>query len=215
MGARKTILATGETYHIFNHSVQGIPIFRGQRECNLFLEAMKFYLQPKPPTRFSIYRVSRDRFPIKLDSKLVTIINFCLMPNHFHFTLRQEMGKGIRRFIQRLTNSFAHYFSVKYKNKGPVFEGNFKAVHVETDEQLIHLSRYIHLNPVTSYLVEEIQDYPYSSYKMHLDKKLSEFVDPSLVLSHFSSSKKYQKFVLDQKDYQRTLGKIKHLSLER
>ena len=214
MGARKTILATGEIYHIFNHSVQGIPIFRGQRECNLFLEAMKFYLQPKPPTRFSIYRVSKDRFPIKLNLKLVTIINFCLMPNHFHFTLRQEMEKGIRRFIQRLTNSFAHYFSVKYKNKGAVFEGNFKAVHVETDEQLFHLSRYIHLNPVTAYLVEKPENYPYSSYQVYLGDEKSEIVNPSLILTHFASPKKYQEFVADQKDYQRVLGKIKHLFLE-
>ena len=214
MGARRTILATGEIYHIFNHSVQGIPIFRGQRENEIFIEAMKFYLQSKPPTRFSIYRTSRERFPIKLNKKLVTVIGYCLMPNHFHFILRQEVEEGIRKFIQRLANSFAHYFSVKHKNRGPVFEGNFKAVRVESDEQLIHLSRYIHLNPVTAFLVEKPEDYPYSSYRIYLDKEKSEMVDPSLVMAHFSGSKEYQEFVLDQKDYQRSLGRIKHLSLE-
>lgn len=215
MGLRKTILAIGEIYHIFNHSVQGIPIFKGKRECSIFLEATKFYLQPKPPTKFALYRKNKERYPIKLDKKLVTIINFCLMPNHFHITLRQESKDGIRKFIQRLTNSFAHYFSIKYKNKGPVFEGNFKAVRVEADEQLIHLSRYIHLNPVTAYLVEKPEDYPYSSYRIYLGKEKSEIVDSSPVLAHFSSPKKYEKFVLDQKDYQRKLERIKHLALER
>lgn len=214
MALRKTILATGEVYHILNHSVQGIPIFKGKREMNIFLEATEYYLQEKPPARFSIYRTSRDRFPIDLNKKLATIINFCIMPNHFHFTLRQEKENGIRQFIQRLSNSFAHYFSVKYKNRGPVFEGNFKAIRVGTDELLIHLSRYIHLNPVTAYLVENPEDYLYSSYNTYLGKESSDFVDPSLVLDQFSSPEDYREFVLSRKDYQRELEKIKHLLLE-
>ncbi|MBI5452267.1 transposase [Candidatus Gottesmanbacteria bacterium] len=214
MGLRKTILATGETYHIYNRSVAGIPIFRGDRECKLFLEAVKFYLQPDPPTRFSIFRTSKERFPIKLDSQLVTIISFSLMPNHYHFILRQEQENGIKKFIQRLTNSFAHYFVRKYRKSGHVFEGNFKAVHIETNEQLVHLSRYIDLNPVTAYLVEEPDDYPYSSYQVYMEKESLEIVDPSLVLSQFSTRNDYKKFVLDQKDYQRRLEEIKHLTLE-
>lgn len=214
MGLRKTALVTGETYHVLNRSVQGMPIFKGRRENALFLEAMKFYLQPNPPTKFSRYRINRDKFPIKLEKRLVTIINFCLMPNHFHFTLRQEEERGIRRFIQRLTNSFAHYFSIKYQNRGPVFEGNFRAVHIGTDEQLLHLSRYIHLNPVSSYLVENPEDYPYSSYRLYLRKATSDIINSSLVLGQFSSTEKYQQFVLSRKDDQRELEKIKHLTLE-
>lgn len=214
MGLRKTILATKETYHIFNHSIAGIPIFKGQREYEMFLEAMKFYLQPNPPTKFSIYRTSKENFPIKLDSTLVKIICFCIMPNHFHFILRQEIDNGIRQFIQRLSNSFAHYFTIKNKKRGHVFEGNFKAIRVETDEQLLHLSRYIHLNPVTAYLANNPQDYPYSSYAVYLGKESSGIVDPSPVLNHFSSTNKYIDFVLSQKDYQRALDKIKHLLLE-
>lgn len=214
MAHRKVILATGEIYHIFNHSVYSIPIFKGQRECNLFIEAMKFYLQPKPPTKFSIFRISRNSFPLKLNEKLVTIINYCLMPNHFHFTLRQERDRGIRQYIQRLLTSFAHYFNIKYKKRGPVFEGNFKAVRVENDEQLLHLSRYIHLNPVTAYLVEKLEDYPYSSYLNYLGKRNSEIIDPSLVLRQFSSPKKYEEFVMVQKDHQRNLNEIKHLIIE-
>lgn len=147
MAHRKTILVNKEIYHIFNHSVQGMPIFRGKRECSLFLDAIRFYLSQKPPTKFSLYRVSREKFPFKIENKLVSVINYCLMPNHFHFTLQQEQENGIRKFIQRLLTSFAHYFNVKYKQRGPVFEGNFKAVRVEDNEQLIHLSRYSILIP--------------------------------------------------------------------
>lgn len=214
MGLRKTILATGETYHIFNHSVQGMPIFTGNRECTLFLEALKYYLQPNPPTRFSIYRTSRSRFPINLESRLVIIFCFCLMPNHFHLLLRQEKDDGIKQLIQKISNSFAHYFCLKYKKRGHIFEGNFKAVRVETEEQLLHLSRYIHLNPVTAYLVENPEDYSYSSYRIYCGNELSDFIDTAPILSHFSSPVKYKEFILTQKDYQRTLAGIQHLLLE-
>lgn len=214
MSRRKILFATGEIYHVFNHSVAGIPIFKGARESEIFLEAIKFYLQPKPPTKFSIYRKSRPSFPINLDQKLVTIINYCLMPNHFHLTLRQEMESGIKQFLHRISNSFAHYYCIKYKKRGHVFEDKFKAVRVETEEQLIHLSRYIHLNPVTSYLVEKPEDYPYSSYAVYLGLKESDIIDPSLILKNFSSKRKYHEFTMAQKDYQRTLNEIKHLVFE-
>jgi putative transposase len=214
MAARKTILATGETYHVLNRSIQGIPIFKGERECKIFLEAMEFYLQPNPLIKFSLYRTSRDRVSVDLRQKLVTIINYCIMPNHFHFTLRQEDENGIKKFIQRLSNSFAHYFNIKYKNRGSLFEGKFKAIWIENEEQLVHLSRYIHLNPVSSYLVEKPQDYLFSSYEAYLANKNSGVIDPTPVLKCFSSAKKYREFIQDQKDYQRRLEKIKHLALE-
>lgn len=213
MALRKTILANGQIYHIFNRSVRSLPIFKGKKDYSLFLETMQYYLQSDPPLRFALYRVQKNKYPINLQSKIVTVINYCFMPTHFHFTLKQEQEDGIRQFIQRLTNSFAHYYNIKYKSKGPVFEGNFKAVRVVTDEQLIHLSRYIHLNPVTNYLVEKPEEYPYSSYLIYIGKEKSTIIDPSLILDKISKEN-YQKFVLDQIDYQRKLDLIKHLIKE-
>lgn len=214
MPRRNIFFAPREFYHIFNHSVASIPIFKGTREKEIFLDCMKFYIQVKPPTKFSTYRKSRQSFPINLNQRVITIINYCLMPNHFHFTLQEEIEGGIKQFIQRLSNSFAHYFNLKYKKRGHVFEDKFKATHIDTEEQLVHLSRYIHLNPVTAYLVERPEDYPYSSYKIYLGKESSDIIDPSPILNNFSSKTKYQEFVLSQKDYQRTLDEIKHLLLE-
>ena len=207
-------MATGQIYHIFNRSVQEIPIFAKARDFNIFLETAAYYLQPKPPVRFSFYRRNKKKYSINLNEKLVTVFTYCLMSNHFHFLLRQEKKEGIRKFIQRLTNSYAHYFSIKYKNRGPVFEGNFKAVRVESDEQLVHLSRYIHLNVVTAYLVERPEDYSYSSYQDYLKGKNTPFLDVEFILSHFKSPKDYEKFVLAQKDYQRELDRIRYLLLE-
>lgn len=215
MALRKTILATGEVYHILNRSVQKLPIFQGKRECNFFLEAMEYYLQVEPPVKFSLYKTNKDRFSIKKDDNfLVSVIAYCLMPNHFHLILKQLAEEGIKKYIQRLTNSFAHYYSKKYESSGHLFGGNFKAVHVGSDEQLWHLSRYLHLNPVSGYLVENPEDYPFSSYGIYLGEKKSNFVDPSLVMENFSSPGKYKSFVEDRKDYQRVLEEIKRLTLE-
>ncbi len=214
MSQRKTILATGEYYHIYNRSVQRLPIFNGKLECNQFLESVGYYLQSNPLVKFSTYRKNRDRYPIILEDKIVTVVNYCLIPNHFHFTLQQNVDGGIREFISKVSNSYAHYFNVKNKNTGPVFENNFQAVHIETNEQLIHLSVYIHLNSVTSYLVEKPEDYLYSSYRAYIGLEKSEIINPAIVLNQFSSIEDYKKLVMEQKEYQRIRDKIKHLILE-
>lgn len=214
MPRRRVKLVNGEFYHIFNRATFDLPIFAKKRDANLFLEAMEFYLQPNPPTRFSIYRKNRNSYKLNLEEKLVTIINYCLMPNHFHLTVRQELENGVQKFIQRLTNSYAHYFAFKYDKRGHIFEDKFKAIHIETNEQLIHLSRYIHLNPVTRFIVENPQDYTFSSYRIYLGKESLRFIDPIPVMNDFSSAKKYKEFVESQKDYQKALARIKHLTLE-
>lgn len=214
MPPRKVILATGETYHIFNRSLRQIPIFTNKREFDLFLMAARYYLQVGHPVKFSLYRQQSSKYEIDLSKKLVKIIAYCLMPNHFHFILTQMEEEGIKTFIHRLATSYSHYFNLKYKQKGSVFESKFKALRVETQEQLIHLSRYIHLNPVTNFLVEDPKKYDYSSYKIYLGKQKSDFINPSGVMADFSSPKLYEQFVLNQKDYQRELERIKHLMLE-
>lgn len=215
MPYRKVILTTGEFYHVFSRSVRGIPIFENQKDAQLFIEAMEFYLAPNPPFRFSIYRKRRRSTDLKALTKdpLVKVINYSLMPNHFHFSLFQNKDKGIQTYMQRLLNSFSHYSNIKNQQKGPLFESPFKVVRIETEEQLLHLSRYIHLQAVTGYLVEDPKDYPYSSYLAYLGKERS-FIEPSPVLSCFSSPKEYKEFVLARKEYQRELEKIKHLLLE-
>ena len=214
MGLRKIILLEGEVYHIFNKSCYDIPLFKNKKEFSLFLETVRFYLQPQPPVKFSKYRKNRKRYPFDLSKRLVTVICFCLMPNHFHFLLKQEVKDGIKKFIQRVCNSYSHYFNSKYQTGGSLFKGNFKAVRVENDTQLLHLSRYIHLNPVTAYLVNHPEDYFFSSYLEYIGERKSDFLDPSLVLDQFSSTRDYKEFVLSRKDYQRELERIKHLLIE-
>lgn len=172
MPAREIILAIGETYHIFNRSLHYVPLFTNKREFSLFLMATRYYLQLDPPVKFSLYRQQPNKYELDFSKTLVRIIAYCLMPDHYHFILTQTEKEGIKKFIHRLSTSYSCYFNLRHDQKGPVFETKFKAVRIQSQDQLIHLSRYIHLNPVTSFLIEDPSEYDYSSYKIYLKRKV-------------------------------------------
>lgn len=221
MPYRKIVLANNEIYHVVNRSVAQIPIFEGIRDYQRALEVIDFYRRVKPSLSFSHYKrlpkEEKERFYENLKKKkhLVEILTFCLMPNHFHFLLRQNKDGGISTFMRTLQNSYARYFNTKYKRAGALFQSMFKAVRIETDEQLIHVSRYIHLNPVSAYLIEinDLEDYPWSSFPIYLGKSKELFINPNSILSHFKSKSVYKEFVFDQADYQRKLQRIKNFNL--
>ena len=111
-------------------------------------------------------------------------------------------------FLSQISNSYTKYFNTKYKRIGPLFQGAFKAVLVENEEQLIHLSRYIHLNPVVSQITKSLDDYPWSSYHEYM--RGDEFLcSIRLVLKLFPSKEKYKQFLENQVDYGIALENIK------
>lgn len=223
MPGRKIPLVNGQVYHIFNRSIDRKPIFIHQKTSQRAIDALSFYRFADVPVRLSYFLIWPEERKTQLFRQLeknkdylVRIICFSLMPNHFHLLLLQEKEEGISKFVAQFQNSFTRYLNTKHKRKGHLFEGQFGAVRVETDKQLVHLSRYIHLNPYTSYVVRNINDllsYPYSSFREYLGE-VSGFCDKDMVLSQFKDEKRYKKFVFDQADYQRELERIKHLILE-
>jgi putative transposase len=212
MGLRKITLATGEIYHIYNRCSKG-DIFTHKQEVKTFLAAVWYYLQITPPVKFSIYKKQPDNYRLSLKKTLVDIYAYCLMPNHFHFILKQNTDKGIQFFMQRLSGSYSHYYNLRNNKRGMLFDSFFKAKRIENQEQLTHLSRYIHLNPVTSFLVEDPIYYEYSSYQNYLGLKNNQYLSSLPVMANFTPDS-YKLFVLDRKDYQRELATIKHLSFE-
>lgn len=135
------------------------------------------------------------------------------MPNHFHFLIKQLKEKGISIFLSQLSNSYTKYFNVKYGRIGPLLQGAFKAVRIETDEQLVHVSRYIHLNPVVSGIVKLPEEYTWSSYQEYI-QQAPFFCSIEEVMGLFKSPRKYRKFVEDQIDYASKLELIKHHLLD-
>lgn len=208
--SREVILAEGEVYHIFNRGIEGRKTFRNNRDYQRFLETVDYYQFESPPVRFSFSK-KEIRKKTREGKKLVEIVAFCLVPNHFHFILKQLLKDGISIFMSKVANSYTKYFNIKNKRRGPLFEGVFKAVRIETDEQLIHVSRYIHLHPLTCYLVKDLKKWGFSSYPEYLGLRKIKLSSPDLVLSLFKDLWKYERFVLDQVDYARELEKIKDL----
>lgn len=216
MSYRATIFSNNQYYHIFNRGVEKRTVFLDKRDYDRFIETMVYYQEIKPLCRFSFKK--RDIFlnspPVK-SNKQVEIISYILMPSHFHFILQQISNNGIPNFISKLENSYTKYFNTRHKRIGPLFQGNFKAKRVEDDEQLLHLSRYIHLNPLTDYLVKDLKRYVYSSYPEFLDVSENNICNKEVILSLFKTKAKYEKFVLDQEDYGRKIKEIERLiSLE-
>ncbi|MBI2012076.1 transposase [Candidatus Daviesbacteria bacterium] len=203
----------GEYYHLFNRGLQKQIIFNDQRDYKRFIQAFFYYQIQNPKPKLSLYKQSKI-FPMDTTKKIVDILCFCLMPNHFHLLVKQIKDGGISEFMRRFTHSYTKYHNLKHNHQGPVFQGMFKAVRVETDEQLIHLSRYIHLNPLVSFLVKNLDFYTWSSYHSFLNSNNIYPLAKEEILKFFAKPEDYKQFVMDQAEYGKTLEQIKHLIID-
>lgn len=205
---RKIPLVTNHIYHVFNRGVNKNEIFFSEKDYKRFTLAARHYIAKN--SKFSYDKPNSD--PVSAASKSkVEILAYCLMPNHFHFLIKQLDDNGITSYMRRFMNSYVHYVNIKYKRVGPLFQGRFKGVLIESDQQLLHVSRYIHLNPLVSDLVASLDDYLWSSYFTYTQNREDGLCNPDLILSSFKTKKDYKQFVLDQKDYARSLEKLKHV----
>ena len=223
---RKVIFANGEIYHVFNRGVEKRPTFTNKKELGRAITTLNYYQFVQPPIKLSRFLTLPESQKVALvdriettHKKLVEILSYCVMPNHFHFLLKQVTENGISIFTANFTNSYTRYFNSKEERVGPLFQGLFKAVRIESDEQLIHVSRYIHLNPVSSFLIkdEDLERYEWSSYPEYIHSSHGSFISMEQILSFFPKKRahiKYREFVLDQIDYAKTLEQIKHLIME-
>lgn len=201
----------GHIYHIYNRGVQKHPIFFDNWDRGRFLEALQYYQFSGPKPRFSIFRKTKI-YRTELKDPLVKIVAYCLMPNHFHLLIQQISEGGITEFVSKLSNSYTKYINTKYDFVGPLLQGEFKAVLVESDEQLMHVNRYIHLNPVSALMVRDLTGYKWSSYPEYIDDNHSKICYPDPVLELFPSKEKYKEFIKDQSDYILSLESIlKHV----
>lgn len=205
----------GEYYHLFNRGSDKRPLFLQPRDYKRLQQTFYYYQFIGPKPRFSIFTKSQlSSFKPSADKKLVDIICFCLMPNHFHFLVKQLKTNGISIFMSQISNSYTKYFNTKYKRIGPLLQGSYKGVWIENDEQFIHVSRYIHLNPVVGGIAKKLDDYLWSSYHEYVNND-AHACTINDILGFFPSPKAYKKFLEDQIDYGRCLEVIKnHLTDE-
>lgn len=204
MAARNSIkdYVPDSYYHIYNRGVEKRNIFLDPQDFAVFLSYLKIYLEPKDKTNlFSILSSPKSSGLEKSKAlKLLNLKNFyqeinihcyALLPNHFHFLLHQTSVDGIDRFMNALGVRYSGYFNHKYHRVGPLFQGVYKAVSVTTDEQLLHLSRYIHLNPFTwlEHHLNKRQEihFPFSLPE-YLKERKTSWIKTEQILGFFNKS---------------------------
>jgi len=204
---RKIKFAPGFYYHLCNRSNDEQPIFLDERDYARFLFFILFCQAPvsffnisRQTSYFvkhSVFNISKTTLSAVLAKRQVGLNAFAIMPNHFHLLVQERVGGGISRYLQRIQNGYAKYFNTKYRKRGHLFQGSFRAIPVETDEQLLYLSAYIHRNPrgITEWKGKELK-YPWSSYQDCAQKnRWDELLQPSIFLKQFDNAKSYQRFV--------------------
>ena len=219
---RKLVFANNEYYHVYNRGIDRRVTFTNKREYERALDLLWFYQYATIPHRYSRFieteSTLQQRYLDKMKSsgKLVEVVSYCLMPNHFHLLLKQRQENGIATYIANFINAYSKYFNKKYQRTGALFQGVFKAVYVESEEQLVHLTRYIHLNPVASSLITSVQlsTFPWSSHSNYVSRTKSDIIDGDTISMIHSLVPDYERFIGDQISYAKELEKIKHMTFE-
>jgi len=208
-------IVTGEIYHVYSRSIAEYKVFNNDSEYLRMKETLNYYKINKPIVKFSQHKDKNTKESEIVQhnvKELVKIVCYCIMPTHIHLALKQLTDRGISLFIGNVLNSYSRYFNIKHNRRGPLWERRFKEVLIQTDEQLLHLTRYIHLNPVTAYIVNNPEDWKWSSYQEYIDGDKNNISNCGDVLD--IKPKRYKKFVEDRILYQRELAKIKEIVLE-
>jgi putative transposase len=209
-------VVTGEIYHIYSKSIAEYKIFNDDFEYSRMREVIKYYKTERPFVSFSRFKernMQIEQLEADVDVKgLIQIICYCIMPTHIHLVLKQLKDKGISVFMSNALNSYSRYFNIKHNRKGPLWESSFKKVLVESDAQLLHLTRYIHLNPVTAYIVNNPKNWKWSSYEEYISGNKDGICRYEDVLD--IKPEIYKEFAEDRIFYQRELARIKNIMLE-
>lgn len=213
MPFRSTPFANEYFYHLFNRGVEKRITFQDSRDYTHFLKILNYYQFSGPKPSYS--RATEDHLKdVENHEKIVEIICYCLMPNHFHLLIKQLKDGGVSEFMRKIGDGYTRYFNTRYNRVGPLFQGIYKAVAIETDEQFVHVSRYIHLNPLVSGLTKDLKIYQWSSYPDYIGIRNGKLVNKQEILGFFKGPQEYEKFVLDQYSYALDLERIKHQLLD-
>ena len=174
MSSRNEVFKQGSFFHIYN---------RGCNKNKIFFEEDNYtYLLRKIKNFTSEFMIS--------------VIAYCLMPNHYHLLLKQNSEKPLNKCVQFIFNSYSKAINKKYNRSGTLFEGKFKSVEVD-EEEALKVCRYIHRNPLDDKLVNNLEDWKYSNYLDWIGKRNGVLYDKDFMKKHFPKPELYKKFVID------------------
>ena len=204
---RKFSTIPGEYYHVFNRGNNKQPIFLEEADWIRFLFLVLYFQSKHSFTNISFYtshfnehrvfNISRKTLEKILKNRSIELVNFALMPNHFHLLMRELVGGGISKYMQKVLNAYTKYFNAKYNKVGHLFQEPFKIVWVESNEQLLYLSAYIHRNP------REIKEwknrehkFPWSSFQDYATgNRWGRLLKQDIILDQISFGNEYKDLV--------------------
>lgn len=195
-------------YHVYNRGENKADIFLDEQDYGVFLSYLKTYLLPKdskalqqkivnPETSWKERAAAQRLLRLNNFHNKIDLIAYVLMPNHFHLLIQQKGERDMELFVQSLMTRYTAYGNRRYKRVGPFFQGTYKAVMIESEDQLLYVSRYIHRNPLSLKRLNPLGSQP-SSYSDYVGTTKLEWVRPSVVLSRYKSKQgftSYQSFV--------------------
>lgn len=222
MEMRKNPLVNNQYYHIFSRSIAKFKIFNCQNDYLRFKNILDLYRYIDFDYKYSGFNeleINMQKAIIsnlrKSQSVLIEIIAYCIMPTHIHLLLKQKTENGISKYMSKMLNSYTRYFNIKHQRTGPLWEGRFKSVLADTNDQLLHLTRYIHLNPASAGLVKKPENWQDSSYNEYLNPQIKNNDQVCKYDNLFDfGPKQYRKFVNNQKSFQKEISIIKKLLIE-
>ena len=206
---------TNEIYHIYNRGVGGKNLYRDARDFIHFLACLKeFNTTDNIEMRF-INNLRRSNLRKNVDSKkIIEILGFCLMTNHYHIIIKQIVDDGIRLYMQKIGTGYTMYFNERHKSEGHIFQGKYRIKRITTGDQLIYTSVYIHINPIKSKkedlmsvtldqkLLKKILQYPWSSINSYCSPGYKVYEHPEL---------EYSKPIINTNIVQTFLGSTSYL----
>ena len=200
----------GAYYHLYNRGVEKRIVFQDDADYKTFLGFLRLYLTA-PHLPGDSRKVARPiSKPLNNFQGNIILLAYCLMPNHFHLLVKQNQEDGINHFMRSLMAQYVRYFNTKYQRIGSLFQGPYKAVKVESEEQFVYLSKYIHRNPLdlpafreTPGRLDKLENYKFSSYGNYLNLFQQSWVSCSDILSYFSTKNPqttYKTFIKESTD---------------
>ncbi|MEK7209554.1 MAG: transposase [Patescibacteria group bacterium] len=203
---RKTKFAPGEYYHIYNRGNNKQDIFLDTRDWVRFL-FITLYFQSSITMhnisqsvthyiKHSVFNVTQETTEEIITKQFVGLVAFSLMPNHFHILIQEIKTSGLSQYMQRIQNSYTKYFNTKYKKTGHLLQGPFQAVHIKSNNQLLHLSAYIHRNArEIPYWKGKEGGFPWSSYQDYImTNRWSKLLENKVIMDQFINPNDYKKF---------------------
>ena len=193
---RNIELSNDEYYHIFNRGAAKGLIFNDFIDYRRFLLNMLVFNSDEPVG--GLYALSVSDF-VDIKSKnepVVEIIAYCLNPNHFHIILKQLVDGGISKFMHKIQKGYSYYFNSRNDRSGTLYQGTFKAVHIDTDEYLQHVSAYINLNSHVHKLGAPVPRIR-SSWDEYVGDGGLKICKTDIVLDSFKDAESYKKFALE------------------